>query len=66
MVINLWGLDKYESKHTGSQKTHTSKHQTNVQVNKNGRTDMKDISNYTFEWRDLWCHGTSAINDIGH
>ena len=35
MVINLWGLDKYNSKHTGIRK--------NLGVNKNGRTDGKDM-----------------------
>ena len=39
MVINLWGLDKYESKHTGSQ--------TNVQANIRQMYEIKIMDRQT-------------------
>ena len=61
-------IDKYESKHTGSQTRSlekTYKH-TIEQEWTGGRTDRKEINNYTFEWRNPWCHGTSYIHCTGN
>ena len=63
MIINFQGLDEYESKHTGSW---TNKISYIVQMYKQTRmygiNYRKDISNYTFEWKNPWCHATSVIH----
>ena len=35
-----------------------------AQVKNNGYTyGQKDTRDYAFEWKNLWCHGTSVIID---
>ena len=58
MVINLWGIDEYESNRTGDGQTDG---QTRTRVHMG-----KIYENGLIKCRDPWCHGTSEINDTGH
>ena len=64
MVINLWRLDQYKSKHTSSQTNMQANiRQKYKQTRMDDQTNRKDIRNYMLKWRNPGCHGTLDIDD---